>query len=269
VQSPDKPHVEHARVTVEPLSAGSFALTATVSRETHDKLQYAKELLGHALPSGKFADVLDRALDALIAKLEQKKFGVTSRSQVGGRKSVSPRYIPMALRRAIQARDGGRCTFESESGRRCAATTRLEFDHETPVARGGESTLANLRLRCRAHNQYAAEQAYGKEFMRGKREQARPKRASARHQATDHEACAKDRARGASGHDAGNEPGHDVLPYLHALGIRGDDAREAAARCVAIPDATLEERVKFALASRATRFIRQPAEGGHQRGAAS
>ncbi len=45
-----------------------------------------------------------------------------------------------------------------------------------PVARGGEATTDNLRLRCRAHNQYKAERTYGESFMRGKRE----RRAAAR-----------------------------------------------------------------------------------------
>jgi hypothetical protein len=39
-----------------------------------------------------------------------------------------------------------------------------------PVARGGRSTVAGVRLRCRAHNQYTAERLYGSSFMSGKRE---------------------------------------------------------------------------------------------------
>ena len=30
----------------------------------------------------------------------------------------------------------------------------LEFHHRIPYARGGPSTLENIELRCRAHNQY-------------------------------------------------------------------------------------------------------------------
>jgi hypothetical protein len=36
----------------------------------------------------------------------------------------------------------------------------LEFDHIEPVARGGHATTANLRLRCRAHNQYEADRIF-------------------------------------------------------------------------------------------------------------
>jgi hypothetical protein len=74
----------------------------------------------------------------------------------------------------------------SENGRRCDSCTRLEFDHVNPVATGGRATVGGIRLRCRAHNQHAAECAFGSEFMRGKRQEARAIRAHARHGAPDH-----------------------------------------------------------------------------------
>ena len=45
----------------------------------------------------------------------------------------------------------------------------LEFDHIEAFARGGEATTANIRLRCRAHNQYEAERTFGAGFMEAKR----------------------------------------------------------------------------------------------------
>jgi hypothetical protein len=35
-----------------------------ITKSTHDKLRFTQVLLSHALPSGDFAQVLDRALDA-------------------------------------------------------------------------------------------------------------------------------------------------------------------------------------------------------------
>ena len=43
----------------------------------------------------------------------------------------------------------------------------------------------------------------------------------------------------------------EVVPWLRALGLRLDEARRAAARCEAIPDAPLEERVRCALSGHA------------------
>jgi len=83
------------------------------------------------------------------------------------------------VKRAVRERDQDQCTFQSESGQRCPARMRLEFDHIEPVARGGRATVDGMRLRCRAHNQYAAECAFGAGFMARKREQAREAMAGA------------------------------------------------------------------------------------------
>jgi hypothetical protein len=47
------------------------------------------------------------------------------------------------------------------SGRRCTQRVFLEFHHREPYALGGETTAANISLRCRAHNAYEAELAFG------------------------------------------------------------------------------------------------------------
>jgi len=63
------------------------------------------------------------------------------------------RHCAAAVRRAVFLRDGGQCIFVSSDGRRCRARRCLELDHIEPFAVGGEATIENLRLRCRAHNQ--------------------------------------------------------------------------------------------------------------------
>jgi hypothetical protein len=154
---------------VAPLSPGRFALQLTVSQATHDKLRHAQSLLGHAVPSGDLAEVLDRALDALIVNLEKRRFGATEKPRAA-RESSNPRHIPARMRRAVQKRDNGQCTFVSADGRRCEARTLLEYDHEVPLARGGKTCVKNLRLRCRAHNQLEAERTFGAGFMEEKRQ---------------------------------------------------------------------------------------------------
>jgi hypothetical protein len=58
-------------------------------------------------------------------------------------------------------RDQGRCAFVADSGRRCRERGRLEFHHVEPYAAGGAATVANIQLRCRAHNAYEAVLFYG------------------------------------------------------------------------------------------------------------
>ncbi len=268
---------QRARVT--PLAPGRFALQATIDQTTHDKLRYAQALLGHSVPSGDLAQVLDRALDALVAKLEQRRFAATARSRAGGRRHAQDtRYVPAAVRRLVWQRDGGRCTFVGDSGHRCEARTRLEFDHIEPFARGGQATPARMRLRCRAHNQLEAERTYGADFMRHKRQEARRGTTAARGTAQGCEtawthdtgrardaaaaqeravARALDRERAAARQARADE----VIPWLRGLGFRADEARRAAALCDDMPDAPLEARVRAALASLAPSSARK--ESGH------
>jgi 5-methylcytosine-specific restriction endonuclease McrA len=215
---------------VTPLGSRRFSIRFTIDENTTKKLRYAEELFSHQIGPGDLAGLFERALDALIREGAKRKFAARNRPRRSSqRTSCGSRHIPAQVRRAVWERDQGQCTFVSESGRRCASRRLLEFDHVHPVARGGEATVANLRLRCRAHNQYEASATFGAEFMSRKRENAR-ERAAAKRRAN----LAKERAE-------------EVIPWLRQLGFRADEARWRAERCEAIPDASLEERVKFAL----------------------
>ena len=153
---------------IAPLSPGRFELRLTMSQQLHDKLRDAQELLGHAVPSGDIAEVLERALDEFIAKKEKSKFAATEKPRAA-RRSRDPRHIPAAVKRAVWERDHGRCTFVSDDGHRCGARKFLEYDHVQPFARGGTATVDGLRLRCRPHNQLEAERTLGAGFMESKR----------------------------------------------------------------------------------------------------
>jgi len=154
-----------------PLAPRRFALQVTIDQSTHDKLRRAQDLIGHQIPSGDVAQVLDKALDALIERLEKAKCGATSRPRRSPPPSTpNPRYVPAQVKRQVWQRDGGRCTYVSDSGRRCPGRKFLEYDHVLEVARGGAASAANIRLRCLAHNQHAAERTFGIEFMRARRE---------------------------------------------------------------------------------------------------
>jgi 5-methylcytosine-specific restriction endonuclease McrA len=101
---------------------------------------------------------------ALIVQLEKRRCGRTDQPRPA-RPCTSVRHVPASVRRIVWERDGNQCAYGAEDGQRCSARSGLELDHVVPVARGGESTPSNLRLRCRAHNQLEAEHAFGSEFM--------------------------------------------------------------------------------------------------------
>ncbi|MEO8901401.1 MAG: hypothetical protein ABI488_06765 [Polyangiaceae bacterium] len=75
------------------------------------------------------------------------------------------RRIPAAVVREVYVRDEGRCSFVSRDGRRCDCRVFLEVDHCTPFAVNGAPTILNLRLRCRAHNQWHAVRYFGRKYV--------------------------------------------------------------------------------------------------------
>jgi hypothetical protein len=147
---------------VRPLAPERYEVRFTASAETCAKLKRAQDLLRHAVPSGDTAAIVDRALTLLVADLERKKLGATPRPRSRRASSVSARKPPAHVRRAVCRRDANRCAFVSKNGRRCEECGFLEFHHVIPAAMGGEFTVENIQLRCRAHNGYEADLFYGK-----------------------------------------------------------------------------------------------------------
>ena len=244
-----------------PLSAGKYAVQFTMDEEMYEDLLAVQALLGHVLPSGDVAEVFRRVLQDQRKALEKRKFAKCDRprAQKGAAKG---RHIPTAVKRAVSERDGGQCTFVSDKGRRCESRTRLELDHIEPIARGGESTTDNLRLRCRVHNQFEAECTFSPEFMAGKREQAARAKANAEAKASaEAEARAEEQAQAIANARAHAEAKaqanaeakaqaaaeaasqKEVIPWLRALGCNAERARQAAARCAGMVGAPLERRV--------------------------
>ena len=154
-----------AAVEVTPLTPERYKVQFTVSRQTHDKLRRAQDLLRHAVPDGDPAVIFDRALTLLLTQLERSKTGATDRPRTTGpgtsrRANAASRHVPAATQRVVWQRDGGRCAFTGPQGR-CTATAFLEYHHVVPFAAGGEPSANNLELRCRAHNQYEADRYFG------------------------------------------------------------------------------------------------------------
>jgi hypothetical protein len=80
----------------------------------------------------------------------------------------------------VRERDGDRCRYVDAQGRRCTARDRLEFHHRHPFGHGGDHTVENLCLLCRAHNAYLAEVDYGTHAVGHSRARSGPGVQSAR-----------------------------------------------------------------------------------------
>lgn len=149
------------RPVVRPIAPERYEIRFTVSAETRDKLRTAQDLLSHAVPSGDIAQVFDRALTLLVDDLTRRRSAATARPRPARRADKRSRYVPAPVKRAVWERDGGRCAFVALDGHRCQARRWLEYDHVTPYAAGGPTTVDNLRLLCRVHNGHEASRFFG------------------------------------------------------------------------------------------------------------
>jgi hypothetical protein len=128
----------------------------------------------------------------------------------------------------------------------------LEFDHIQPLALGGTTTPENLRLLCRAHNQFEAERVLGKDHVAKKREFAQRERA--RNNVAARSSAARAQARGAASKRATKPTGppphphhDDILAALSGLGFDKAEAGRGADLAKERPEASLEACVRLAL----------------------
>lgn len=125
---------------VEFVFQGSPALRAAIER--------ARELLAHKYPFGELDHILLEIVEEYLGRHDpQTALRLSRRAPVKGSS-----LIPAPIRRAVWARDGGRCTFVGSEGIRCTSRRMLEIDHRIPRASGGAGSVENLRLLCRPHN---------------------------------------------------------------------------------------------------------------------
>jgi hypothetical protein len=149
------------RPVVAPLAPERYRVQFTVGSATHEKLRRVQELLRREIPNGDPGAIFDRALTLLLEDVARKKMAMTSRPRRGARSRPASRDVPAAVARAVWVRDEGRCAYVAANGRRCTARVFLELHHCDPYAIGGEATVENISLRCRAHNVYEAELLFG------------------------------------------------------------------------------------------------------------
>ena len=163
---------------VEPLAPGRYRVQFTASAELHDKLERLRALMRSSVPDGDLGAIVEQAVTEKLQRLEARRFARTQ----APRKTLSQsetfpttRQIPAAVKRAVHERDGGRCRYEDEQGRRCTARQGLEFHHRRPFGHGGDHSVANISLACKCHNAYLAEVDYGREAIaRHRRAGTRP-----------------------------------------------------------------------------------------------
>lgn len=147
------------------MTAQLSRLHVTVSRDFLAKLEAARLALSHSVPNATIEDVLEAGLDLVLSR-DTKRKGLVAKPRLVARDDqpapvTVSRYVPADIRRAVWKRDGGECQWPVESGGICGSRLRPELDHIRPYAKGGPTTVDNLRVLCGFHNELAARQEYG------------------------------------------------------------------------------------------------------------
>jgi hypothetical protein len=160
------------RPVIETTSPERYRVQFTIGKESHDKLRRVQALLRRQIPDGDPGAIFDRAIALLLERVERVKIGATTKPRTpqairpGADRQVSTdrlasRHTANHIKRSAWRDDGGQCAFVSKDGRRCTERAFLEFHHIRPYALGGPTTVENISLRCRRHNQYEAELVFG------------------------------------------------------------------------------------------------------------
>ncbi|OFZ14494.1 MAG: hypothetical protein A2Z20_00725 [Bdellovibrionales bacterium RBG_16_40_8] len=174
---------------VRTLSESHVEIKFIANVELKNKLEYLKNLLSNKMPVAGYKEIIDEASDIAIEKLDpllRQKLRranpltdsqcVTSKINMleGFKKQIEEvegaarqRVVISAdLKRKVWARDGGVCSFRRDSDEKiCGSRYQLEFDHIVPIARGGSTSIENLRLLCKAHNIFEAKRIFGEKHI--------------------------------------------------------------------------------------------------------
>ncbi len=143
-----------------------WKVEGVVSERVHEKVERCKKLLSRKHPKGVDYDTLfDELTELYLDKTDPERRVKKQKKRVAQTKSktTQTRHIPAEVKDEVWKRDDGKCTFVGSNEKRCNSDDNLQFDHyPVPYARGGPSTVNNLRLLCAKHNRHAAEKVYGK-----------------------------------------------------------------------------------------------------------
>jgi len=154
-------------VQVEMLTEQLSRRHLTTDREFEELLASARSALSHSMPGASELEILKQGLRCIIRDHEKRK-GLTERPRPSQQPAANPSpdaAIPRAVKRAVWQRDQGRCQWPTQDGGICGSRVRVEFHHVIDRGKGGPSTEDNLILACAVHNQHAADQTWGREFM--------------------------------------------------------------------------------------------------------
>jgi 5-methylcytosine-specific restriction endonuclease McrA len=136
-----------------------FEIRFAADEELMELIRWVKCHLSHTHPKGaSFLEIFKYALRYVKQREDLALQEAPRRSTA----RTATRHISKAIKQQVWKRDQGRCTYVGSNGKRCDSDYLVQFDHyPVPYARGGPSTVDNLRLLCAKHNRLTAKKEYG------------------------------------------------------------------------------------------------------------
>jgi hypothetical protein len=155
----------HVQEKIKPVQKNLHEIKFYVDDELLAKIEKIKKIAR----KNKMDEVLNFLCEKYLTAENKKEEKMQKRQE----KIITPtvqgktttRYIPVDIKRSVLKRANHRCEFIAANGKRCDGSYKLEYAHLIPYSHGGKTTIENLKMYCKAHNQFDAIQVFGKEKM--------------------------------------------------------------------------------------------------------
>ncbi len=122
-----------------------------VNNEQLLQLEKLKQLSAHKNPYMSYSELIFGLVDHALKKQDLEKRQATS----APKSNPETRTARGTVKRVVWQRDQSRCTYvDPVTGHRCDSSFLAETDHIKAWSQGGRTSVDNLRVLCRAHNQY-------------------------------------------------------------------------------------------------------------------
>jgi hypothetical protein len=153
-----------ARERAKPISGDRVEIKFTISKETFEQFKRAQTL---AAQKGDPKISLERTFEVMLNEYLRRQDPVEKAKRAVQRhapKELRPNRVKRPQSKATRAplkstekhpvnlRDGGRCTFQDVSGKRCTNERWLETHHIRQVSQGGTNEPSNLTTLCSFHH---------------------------------------------------------------------------------------------------------------------
>ncbi|MBK7891536.1 MAG: HNH endonuclease [Bdellovibrionales bacterium] len=144
------------------ITDSQIRLQVTLSTPQYSELERAREVASHSHFGAPMGEVIGMLASDYLDRKDPLRKETHAETTAAASERTGRRPIPQNVRRLVFQRAQGRCEYKNpHTGKTCGSRFQTQIDHIRPVALGGTNAVENLRLLCRAHNAWTAEEIFG------------------------------------------------------------------------------------------------------------